>query len=121
MAVSTEKKVQVVELMEAGYRGRDAVDEVGVDVTEMTAYIWRKKWREGGEAALEDKRHGYRYKMTDEIRAWLKQYCESEPDTSSSVLQTEIQEQFGVEVTRRHINNVRAELGVRRPKKTRTP
>lgn len=120
MAVKLEEKVQVVELMETGNRWQEALSKVGVEVSESTAYWWRQQWRVGGEAALVDGRHGYRHKMSDEIRAWLQSYCETAPYTPSSQLKQELHTRFDVEVSQGHINLVRAEVGVSRPKKKRS-
>ena len=120
MAASLGEKVQVVELMEAGHNWLEALARAGVQASESTAYLWRQKWRGGGEAALVDGRHGYPHKMSDEIRAWLQAYCEAAPTTLSSQLKKELYTRFGVEVSQGHINLVRAQLGVSRPQKKRS-
>jgi transposase len=120
MAVSLEAKVQVVELMEAGCSWQDALTEVDVQASESSAYGWRQRWRSGGQAALVDTRHGYRHKLSDEIREWLHAYCEAAPHTPSSRLKQEVHTRFGVAVSQGHINLVRAQLGVSRPKKSRS-
>lgn len=118
MAVSLEEKVQVVELMEAGHNWQEALMTVGVEASESTAYGWRQKWRAGGEATLVDGRHGYRHKLSDAIRGWLQSYCEAAPYTPSRQLKQELHTRFGVEVSQGHINLVRTQLGVSRPKKS---
>ncbi len=119
MAISLEKKVEVVELMVAGHRWSEAAEQAGVQISESTTYRWRNCWREEGQAGLIDKRHGYVYKMTPEIQGWLKEYCERAPDTPSREVRKMIKERFEVKISRGHINRVRAELGVSRQKKNR--
>ncbi len=118
MAISREQKQQVVELIQAGQSWSEAIEQVGVKVCESTAYRWVRCFRQGGEAGLEDGRHGHIYKMTPEIQTWLKDYCGQAPHTPSSQVKALIQEQFKVELSRGHLNRVRAELGVSRPKKS---
>ena len=120
MAVKLEEKIRVVELMETGHHWQEALSKVGVEASESTAYWWRQQWRVSGDAALVDGRHGYRHKMSDEIRAWLQTYCETAPYTPSSQLKKELHTRFGVEVSQGHINLVRAQMGVSRPKKNRS-
>ena len=117
MAISLEKKVEVVELMVAGHRWSKAVEQAGVQISLSTAYRWRNCWLAEGQAGLIDKRHGYVYKMTPEVREWLKEYCEHAPQTASREVRKKVKERFEVKVSRGHINRVRAELGVSRPKK----
>jgi hypothetical protein len=47
-----------------------ALRSVGVQASESTVYLWRQKWRKGGEAAMTDRRHGRRCKMNDRLRPW---------------------------------------------------
>lgn len=118
MAISQEQKQQVVELIQAGQAWSVAIEQVGVKVCESTAYRWRRCWRQAGEAGLRDGRHGHVYKMTSEIQAWLKEYCGQAPHTPSRQVKQLIQEKFKVEISRGHLNRLRAELGVSRSKKS---
>lgn len=119
MAISQSEKRQVVELMLAGHHWQEATEQIGVRVSESTAYRWVRNWRQAGDAGLEDGRHGHTYKMTPEIRAWIKEYCGHARHTPSSQVRKMIKEEFKVEISRGHLNRVRAELGVSRPKKSR--
>jgi len=119
MAISPSDKRQVVELMIAGNHWQEATEQVGVNVSESTAYRWVRNWRQEGEAGLSDGRHGHAYKMTPEVRTWLKESCEQAPHTPSSKVKEMIKDKFKVEISRGHLNRVRAELGVSRPKKSR--
>ena len=117
MATSLEKKVEVVDLMVAGQPRQEAVEQAEVEISASTAYRWVTCWREQGRAGLIDGRQGHRYKMTAEVRAWLQVYCQQAPHSRSSVVRKVIKERFELEVSRTHLNRVRAELGVSRPKK----
>lgn len=119
MVISQSEKRQVVELMLAGSHWQEATEQVGVRVSESTAYRWVRNWRQEGEAGLSDGRHGHVYKMTPEIRVWLKASCGQAPHTPSSKVKKMIKDKFNVEISRGHLNRVRAELGVSRPKKSR--
>jgi transposase len=119
MAISLEKKVEVVKLIIAGHSWIEAAEQAEVQISESTAYRWHNCWQAEGQTGLIDKRHGYIYKMTPEIRVWLKEYCEHAPHTPSREVRKKIKDRFGVKISRGHINRVRAELGVSRPKKNR--
>jgi len=119
MGISQTEKRQVVEVMLAGSHWQEATQQVGVRVSVSTAYRWVREWRQEGEAGLSDGRHGHAYKMTPEIQVWLKESCGQAPHTPSSKIKEKIKEKFKVEISRAHLNRVRAELGVSRPKKSR--
>lgn len=117
MAISLSEKRQVVELIIGGRPWPEAIEQVGVRASESTAYRWVRNWRQAGDAGLEDGRHGHAYKMSPEIRAWLKETCGAARHTPSSKVKKMIKDKFEVELSRGHLNRVRAELGVSRPKK----
>lgn len=52
MAISQSEKRQVVELMLTGSHWQEAMDQVGVKVSESTAYHWVRNWYQTGEAGL---------------------------------------------------------------------
>ena len=99
--------------MDEGYPWQEAAAKAGVVVSRATAYrLWLRAWREG-PSALDDGRHGHPSKLRDPIRHWLVEVCTAAPATPSPARQTTIQAQFGVTVSVRQINRVRAALGVR--------
>ena len=118
MAISQDDKLRVVELILAGQLWPAAIAQVGVQVSESTAYRWVRGWRRAGLAGLSDGRHGHASKMTSEIETWLKEYCGQAAHTPSRAVKQRLQEQFKVEISRGHLNRVRAELGVSRLKKS---
>ena len=119
MGISQEERVQVVELMVAGERWQVASETVGIGISQASAYRWVQVWRVSGSAGLAEGRQGHASKMTVEVRDWLQEACREEPDTASGVLREQMQERFGIAVSRGHLNRVRGELGISRPKKKR--
>jgi transposase len=106
-------KAAMIDYLDQGYRWDEAAQMAGVVVSRATAYrLWLRSWREGPDY-LDDGRHGHPSKLRDPIRHWLVDTCTQAPTTPSHALQTTIQEQFGVAVSVRQINRVRAALGVR--------
>lgn len=119
MAVGLAEKVQVVERMAGGESWQAALQAVGVQASESSVYLWRQKWRSGGQAALVDGRHGQRHKLNDALRTWLQSSCAAAPERSSRELQAAIWQQFGVAVSQGHLNLLRAQWGVSRRQKKR--
>ena len=116
-------KAAMIAYMDEGYPWQEAAAKAGVVVSRATAYrLWLRAWRDG-PSVLDDGRHGHPSKLRDPIRHWLVEVCTAAPTTPSPALQTTIQAQFGIAVSVRQINRVRAALGVRavrpRPPKKR--
>ncbi len=106
-------KAAMLGYMDQGYPWQAAADKAGVVVSRATAYrLWLRSWREG-PTALDDGRHGHPSKLRDPIRHWLVEVCTMAPSTPGHALQTTIAERFGITVSVRQINRVRAALGVR--------
>ena len=120
MGISQDKKMEVVELMVGGENWQRACERVGVKTSRTSAYRWVRIWREQGREGLSDGRQGHASKMKPEVKGWLKERCEGAPQTASSQLSGELQAEFGVDVSRGHLNLVRRELGVARPKKNKS-
>ena len=117
MTISQEERVQVVALMVAGETWQVASEKVGIGISQASAYRWVQVWRVSGSAGLAEGRQGHAAKMTVEVRDWLQEQCSQEPDRAGGVLREQLQERFGVSVSRRHLNRVRRALGISRPKK----
>lgn len=106
-------KARLVAEMDAGATWDDAAATAGLLVSRATAYrLWLRAWREGPDA-FEDGRHGHPAKLRSELQHWLLDTCHAAPHTPSHVLQARIQEHFGLTISVRHLNRVRAALGVR--------
>ena len=107
-------KAALIAYMDEGYPWQEAAAKAGVVVSRATAY---RLWRDG-PSAVDDGRHGHPSKLRDPIHHWLVEVCTAAPATPSHTLQTTIQEQFGITVSVRQINRVRAALGVRAVRST---
>ncbi len=115
-------KAAMITYMDEGYPWHEAAAKAGVVVSRATAYrLWLRSWREG-PTCLDDGRHGHPSKLREPVRQWLLATCTQAPTTPSHALQTAIADTFGVSVSVRQINRVRAALSVptvrpRAPKK----
>ena len=106
-------KAALIAYMDEGYPWQEAAAKAGVVVSRATAYrLWLRAWREG-PSCLDDGRHGHPSKLRDPIRHWVVEACTAAPTTTSPVLQTAIRDRFGITVSVRQINRVRAALGLR--------
>ena len=111
-------KAALIAYMDEGYPWQEAAAKAGVVVSRATAYrLWLRAWREG-PSCLDDGRHGHPSKLRAPIRDWLVETCTAAPISSSAVLQTAIRDRFGIAVSVRQINRVRAALGVRTARPT---
>jgi transposase len=68
--------------------------------------------RKAGEQALHEGRHGHPVKLRGEVRQWLEQTCRQAPSTPSHEIQTQLAQQFSLQVSVSQINRARATLGV---------
>jgi len=68
-----------------------------------------------GFAAFDDGRHGHTSKVRAPVRQWLDAYCHSAPMVSGPAVQQALHERFGLTVSVRHINRIRAALNVTKP------
>jgi transposase len=111
-------KAAMVASMDRGVPWQEAADLAGVVVSRATASrLWLRSWREG-PSFLDDGRHGHPSKLHEPIRQWLLATCSQTPALTGPALQAAIGERFGITVSVRQLNRVRAALGVpamRRP------
>jgi transposase len=106
-------KARLVAGMNAGLSWREAAAAAGITTSEATAYRLRRRVRHEGDAALDDQRHGYAYKLPPAIRRWLVAYCQAHPHTPSRLVQTALREQCDVLISVGYLNQIRAALDVR--------
>jgi len=105
-------KARLVDAMDRGVGWEDATAEAGLLLSRATAYrLWLRACCEG-QAAFEDGRHGHPAKTCTPIRTWLVAYCQAAPHTPSHELQILVQQHFGITISVRQLNRVRAALGV---------
>ena len=105
-------RVQVVEAMEQGLPWHEAAKRAGLQISQSTAYRLRQRMRQGGEQALREGRHGHPVKLRGEVRKFLEQICRQAPSTPSHEIQTQLAQQFSLQVSVGQINRARAALGV---------
>ena len=110
-------RLQLIEHMFAGHSWQAAAAQSQLNISRSTAYRLRQLARSEDKAALAflDDRHGHPYKLTEPARAWLTEFCTTNPQVASSRVQAELKTTFGVTVSVSQINRVRAKLGVSNP------
>lgn len=105
-------KACLVSCMQEGYSWQVAKAVAGLQISQSSAYrLWRA-FRQCGEAALSDKRHGHPSKLRGAARAFLEERCRQAPQTPSSTIQMELRERFDLCGSHSQINRVRAVFGV---------
>jgi transposase len=105
-------RVQVVEAMEQGLPWHEAAKRAGLQISQSTAYRLRQRMRQGGEQALREGRHGHPVKLRGEVRKFLEQICRQAPSAPSHEIQTQLAQQFSLQVSVSQINRARAAVGV---------
>ncbi len=108
-------RLQMVEAMEQGFSWHEAAKRAGIKISQSTAYRLRQRMYQRGKQALHDGRHGHPAKLRGEVRTWLEQTCQQAPHTPSHEIQTQLAQQFSLQISVSQINRVRAVLGVSNP------
>ena len=109
------RKARLVAGMQRGLPWRAAAAAAAVPVSRSTAYRLRQRAHvegDGASGAFRDGRRGHASKMRAPIIAWLDAYCRGAPTVSGPAVQAALRERFGLGVRVRHIDRVRAALGV---------
>src|SRR5437899_8989514 len=114
-------RLQLIANMLEGQPWQKAMTDAGLSIGRSTAYrlVQLARDPERSERPFLDDRHGHPYKLTGPVRNWIVEYCTQHPGVYSSQVKAELQAQFGLEVSRGHINRVRAEAVVTAPWKGR--
>jgi len=103
-------KACLISCMQEGYSWQVAKAVAGLQISQSSAYrLWRA-FRQCGEVALSDGRHGHPSKLRGAARAFLEGQCQQAPHTPSSIIQVELRERFHLNVSISQINRVRAAL-----------
>ena len=105
-------KERLVTGMLTGLSWRAAAEAAGITVTADTAHRLRRRARQEGVVAFDDRRHGVPYKLPPSVRAWIVTYCHAHPHTPSRVLQMVLRDTHDLRVSIGYLNQVRATLGV---------
>ncbi len=114
-------KKQMMELMQTGLSWQEAAHHAGVQTSRSTAYRWWQAYRRQGDAALLDGRHGHPSKARDPILNFLESRWSQAPQTKSSTIQKEVQEQFGQVISITHLNRLRKARGLANHTEKKTP
>lgn len=111
-----ERKRRAMELMNTGVSWQEANERSGLNYSRrgIQQLYWR--WREHGDEALSDDRHGHPYKATIEVQDWLGERCAGYSEVRSPQLASELEAQFGVELHPAYITLLRHQLGLPVPK-----
>lgn len=105
-------KACLISSMQEGHSCQVASAKAGLQISQSNAYRLWKAFRQHGEAALSDGRHGHPSKLRGEARAFLEERCRQAPHTPSSAIRAELQARFDLQVSISQINRVRAALGI---------
>jgi transposase len=109
-------KQQAMKLMDAGHSWQEANEQSGLNYSKSGIQRLYRDWKERGDEALEDNRHGHPYKVSSEVRDWLIERCQDDPERRSPQLVEEIKSSFGVELHHDYVNLLRNQLGLPAPK-----
>ncbi len=114
-------RLQLIASMLEGQSWQQALVTADLSIGRSSAYrlVQQACDPEQSERPFLDDRHGHPYKLTEPMRRWMVEYCTQHPGVYSSQVKAELHARFGLEVSRGHINWVRAEAGVTAPWKGR--
>lgn len=113
-------KERLIASMLRGRPWHGAAADAGLETSRSTAYRWARMARAPGAAMRADGRHGHASKLREPVRAWLVTHCRGAPFVTSQAVQVALVARFGLTVSVRQINYVRAALGVSRVPRRRT-
>ena len=111
-----QRKRRAMQLMDAGASWQEANEQSGLNYSKSGIQRLYREWRKRGEEALVDHRHGHPYKATTEVRDWIGERCDENPEVRASRLTVEIEAQFGVELHHDYVGLLRRQLGLPVPR-----
>jgi len=111
-----ERKRRAMELMNIGVSWQEANERSGLNYSRRGIQQLYQRWREHGDEALIDNRHGHSYKATIEVQDWLGERCAEDSEARSPRLASEITAQFGVELHPAYVTLLRRQLGLPVPR-----
>jgi len=111
-----ERKRQAMELMDTGMSWQEANERSGLNYSRRGIQQLYQRWREHGDEALIDNRHGHSYKATIKVQDWMGERCAEDSEVRSSQLASEIEAQFGVELHPGYVTLLRRQLGLPVPR-----
>lgn len=111
-----EHKRRAMELMDGGMSWEEANEKSGLNYSRTGIQGLYRKWKERGDEALIDNRHGHTYKATAEVQDWMEKRCEDNSEVRASQLVAEIDAEFGVKMTDQYVTVLRHQLGLPVPR-----
>src|SRR5260370_34995118 len=104
-------RLQLIASMLEGQPWQQAMAKANVSIGRSTAYrlVQLARDPERSEQPFLDDRHGHPYKLTAPMRHWIVEYCMQHPGVYSRQVKAELQAQFGLEVSRGHVNRGRGQ------------
>jgi hypothetical protein len=102
--------------LEAGEELASVCAELGLELTPSRVKKLQAKYEAGGRqtAALLDGRFGHSQHVTSDIRAYLYERRQAEPDITGPALAAEVERRFSVTVSVGHINHLLDEVALNR-------
>ncbi len=110
-----ERKRRAMEWMDRGMSWREANERSGLNYSRRGIQQLYRRWREHGDEALSDGRHGHPYKATIEVQDWLGERCTGDSEVRSPQLASELEAQFGVELHPAYLTLLRHSWAYRCP------
>ncbi len=110
-------KAQLIVSMQEGHSWQLSATKAELQISQSSAYRLWGAFRQRGETAFSDGRHGHPIKLRRAARAFLEEQCQQAPQTPSSTIQVKLQERFDLHVSISQINRVRAALGISNQRK----
>jgi len=110
------RKQQAMKLMDMGYSRQEANEQSGLNYSKSGILHLYREWKKRGAEALEDKRQGHPYKVTNDVQEWLVGRCQNDPEAYAPQLVAEIEAEFEVELHHDYVNLLRNQLGLPAPK-----
>ena len=110
------RKHRARQLMDAGLSWQEANEQSGLNYSKSGIQRLYRQWRQRGDEALIDHRHGHPYKATSEVREWMGERCTEDPEVRASQLTVELEAQFGVELDPHYATVLRHQLGLPVPR-----
>ncbi len=105
-------RARFLEARAEGQSWHQALTYAGLPIRRAAAYNLEQRFREQGEAALDDDRHGHPYKLRDEQRRWFQATCQAHPEYPAHQIQQQLLLNFGLSVSTSQIRRVRKAFGL---------
>jgi transposase len=106
-------RARFIEARATGQSWQQAVTSAGLPIRRAAAYNLERRFREQGESALADERHGHPSKLRDEPRNWLHTTCQEHPEYPANQIQQLLLRHFDLAVSTSQIRRFRKAFGLR--------